>query len=239
MSKWWDDLTIGRDHSATFFHMLSPCLFWMYSAMFWRISPYMLGPEVLSVQTNWELRLSYDPPKKLGHPKNLGHCSWWFSKDRGRSARLWDPFIEKLGNSTAREGTLRAGSHVQRPAIHSPKLTHMMIILVLLMVTVMEYFLVELKNLCKRDDGAFGGVREERRCVTKSLESITGRSGGRERWYNDIFSWLESSTDFSFQHDIAFTFPWHDDDDCTPKSFQQKHLKHAFNKLVKLRDDPV
>ena len=95
MSKWWDDLTIGRDHSATFFHMLSPCLFWMYSAMFWRISPYMLGPEVLSVQTNWEL--SYDPPKKLGHPKNLGHCSWWFSKDRGRSARLWDPFIEKLG----------------------------------------------------------------------------------------------------------------------------------------------
>merc|ERR1719392_366747 len=29
--------------SLTFFHILSPCLFWMYSAMFWRSSPYIFG----------------------------------------------------------------------------------------------------------------------------------------------------------------------------------------------------
>ena len=32
----------------TFFHMLSPCLFWMYSAMFCRISPYILGLGLVS-----------------------------------------------------------------------------------------------------------------------------------------------------------------------------------------------
>ena len=36
------------DGGDTFFHMLSPCLFWMYSAMFCRISPYILGLGILS-----------------------------------------------------------------------------------------------------------------------------------------------------------------------------------------------
>ena len=68
------------------------------------------GPLWFAVQTRREP--SYDPPQKLGH------C-WWFCKDRGRQSSLWDPFIEKVGDSAAREGTLRARWHVHCPAIHS------------------------------------------------------------------------------------------------------------------------
>ena len=58
----------------------------------------------------------------------------------------------------------------------------MMMILVVLMVMVMMFFFVLNTRTFAKE--ATGHLEGEKRGATKSLESITGWSGGQERWYN-------------------------------------------------------
>ena len=198
------------DGGDTFFHMLSPCLFWMYSAMFCRISPYMFGPSCQWADQLETKTQSYGPPKKNWvTPKNWG-TAWWLCKDRGQRVGFRDPFIESLG-VWAREGALRTGLHVT-VAIHSQELTHMMVMM--LVSLVMRCILYGVYFVTMAQSGNFslnfwtnGIYSINCHAVTFSLSSessyerkgsvwentefliIIVRSGGQKRWY--IFGHLK------------------------------------------------